>query len=177
MTTTGALKDVSKDWKTGKTVLSFLCDHVHNDDIDELAGLTTIDITAQRHKKSRSLNANAMLWACIGDLAAALQADKWEIYLKMLRRYGKFTYICVKPGIVEAVKKQWRECEEIGTVNINGTEAAQLLCYFGSSTYDTKEFSTLLDGVISEMKEAGITPPLPKHIQEALKQWEKNGNR
>jgi hypothetical protein len=75
---------------------------------------------------------------------------------------------------VDAVKQQWRECEEIGKVDINGQEAVQLLCYFGSSTYDTKEFSVLLDGVISEMKEIGLAPPPSKHIKEALDQWEKS---
>jgi hypothetical protein len=91
----------------------------------------------------------------------------------MLKRYGKYTYICVKPAVVEAVKAQWRECEEIGRVNINGQEAVQMLCYFGSSTYNTKEFSVLLDGVISEMKEMGIEAPTSEDMRRALEQWGK----
>lgn len=133
----------------------------------------------KEHKEKRSRDANAMLWACIGDIAATLRADKWEIYLRMLKRYGKYTYICVRPQVVEAVKKQWRECEEIGHVDINGEDSVQLLCYFGSSTYNTAEFSVLLDGVISEMEEMDIAPPPPKHIQEAIHRWDtkSNGNR
>ena len=127
----------------------------------------------KEYKQKRSLNANALLWKCLGDIAGALNADKWDIYLKMLKRYGKYTYICVKPNVVEAVKKQWRECEELGEITINGAKAVQLLCYFGSSTYDTKEFSTLLNGVIYEMQEIGLPTPESEELERIVKQWEK----
>ena len=120
------------------------------------------------YRKKRSLNANNLLWKCIGDIASEMRMDKWEVYLMMLKRYGKFTYICVLPEAVDSVKKQWRECEEIGELDVNGTRAVQMLCYFGSSTYDTKEFSVLLDGVISEMQEMGLDTPIDEEIRRAL---------
>lgn len=113
------------------------------------------------------------MWACLGELAMALNTDKWSLYLQMLKDYGQFTYICVKPNAVESVKKQWRECEEVGKIDINGSEAVQLLCYFGSSTYNTKEFSVLLDGIISEMKDAGIPTPTSQEMKRSLAEWEK----
>lgn len=125
------------------------------------------------YKEKRSRNANALLWACLGEIARAVETDKWDIYLQMLKRYGTYTYICVKPKAVEEVKKQWRESEEIGRVNINGEEAVQMLCYYGSSTYNTKEFSALLTGVISEMREMGLMSPTDLEMQTALEQWEK----
>ena len=128
----------------------------------------------KEHKEKRSLNANGLLWKCLGEMAEALHTDKWQVYLKMLKRYGKYTYICVKPHVVEAVKKQWRECEEVGEIDINGQKAVQLLCYFGSSTYNTKEFSVLLDGVISEMQELGLETPMSEDMQRALKQLERS---
>lgn len=126
----------------------------------------------KEHRDRRSLSANGLLWACLGEMAAALHSDKWAVYLQMLKRYGTYTYICVKPKAVEAVKAQWRETEEIGRVNINGQESVQLLCYFGSSTMNSKEFSTLLDGVISEMREIGLEPPASKDIKRVIKQLE-----
>lgn len=129
------------------------------------------DIT--EHKEKRSRDANALLWACLGEIAGAIRSDKWSVYLQMLKRYGKYTYICVKPYVVEAVKKQWRECEEIGTIDIDGQEAVQMLCYFGSSTYNSKEFSILLDGVISEMKEMGLDTPADRELKRAIQQMEK----
>jgi IS1 family transposase len=134
-----------------------------------------LDITIKKHRLKRSLNANALLWECLGRIASELRTDKWEIYLKMLKRYGKYTYICVKPNAVEAVKTQWRECEELGEIMINGEKSMQLICYFGSSTYDSKEFSTLLDGVISEMQEMGINTPSDDELERALEIWTNNG--
>ena len=125
-------------------------------------------------KKNRSLNANALLWACLQEIANALRADKWDIYLKMLKRYGQFDYAIIKPKAVETFKKQWRECEEIGPIHVNEKEVGiQMLCYYGSSTYDSREFSILLDGVISEMKEMGLETPEDEVMKEALRNWQK----
>lgn len=134
-----------------------------------------LNIEIKQFREKRSLNANRLFWDCLGKIATALRTDKWSIYLQMLKRYGKYTYICVKPNVVEAVKNQWRECEEIGEIDINGQKSIQLLCYFGSSTYDSKEFSVLLDGVISEMKEMGLTTPSDEEFERVIEEWKKNG--
>ena len=141
--------------------------------VNDIKDCEKLSIRAVKYREKRSLDANALLWACLGNIADALRADKWEIYLRMLKRYGKYTHICVKPNVVDAVRAQWRECEVIGEVNINGQKAVQMLCYFGSSTYDTKEFSRLLDGVISEMQEMGLETPASEDMRRALEQWEK----
>lgn len=150
---------------TGKP--RFLINYLLEQDKEKLFDLA-------EHRTGRSLNANKLLWQCLGEIAGALNADKWDIYLKMLKRYSKFTYICVKPNVVEAVKRQWRECEEIGEVNINGQKSVQLLCYFGSSTLDSKEFSILLNGVISEMSEMGLPTPAEKDMERAIANWTMN---
>ena len=130
-----------------------------------------LSIVIKEYSEKRSLNANRLLWECLGKIAAQLRADKWDIYLMMLKRYGQYTYVCVPPEAVKKTKKQWRECEELGIIDINGRPAMQLLCYFGSSTYDKKEFSVLLDGVISEMKEMGIQTPSEREFEEVIKSW------
>ena len=135
--------------------------------------MTKLSVEAKKWRNKRSLDANALLWHCIGEIAGALRTDKWEVYLEMLKRYGKYTYICVKPNMVEAMKLQWRECEEVGEIDINGTKAVQMLCYFGSSTLDTKEFSVLLEGVISEMREMGLETPTSQDMKRALEEMEK----
>jgi hypothetical protein len=171
METVGILKGAARDLVSGNWIISFETQTLPI--LGDLTGGNALDITAKRHRAKRSKNANALLWECIGRMAKALCADKWDIYLQMLKRYGEFTYVCVKPGAVEMLKKQWRECEEIGPIMVNGTAAVQLLCYYGSSTYNTKQFSTLLDGVISEMREMGLDVPGDEHLKAALEQWEK----
>ena len=171
MQTTGNIIALSKDWATNKLLINLQVDDCPTEEVQALAQCEKLSIEIKKYRKKRSLDANGLLWHCIGEIASVLRTDKWERYLQMLKRYGKYTYICVKPAVVEAVKAQWRECEEIGKININGTEAVQMLCYFGSSTYDTKEFSVLLDGVISEMREIGLQPPTSEDMKRALEQW------
>ena len=134
-----------------------------------------LTLKATKYRKKRSLDANALLWKCLGAIARALRIDKWQVYLMMLKRYGKFTHIVVKESAVEAVKKQWRECEIVGEITVNGQKAVQMLCYFGSSTLDSKEFSVLLDGVISEMKEMGLETPVPSELKRAIEEYAKQG--
>lgn len=136
-----------------------------------------LDIELKEHREHRSKDANALLWACLGDIAKALTADPWEIYLRMLKRYGKFTYIVVKPDAADAVKKQWRETEVVGDYEVNGQKAVQMICFYGSSTYDSKEMSRLLDGVLSEMEEMGLQRPATGAIKRALEEMEKKNGR
>lgn len=179
---TGNIVNVSRDWKTDQLNITFSCnDKSVMQEIEQLKD-SKLSIEAKEYKAKRSSDANALLWQCLSDIANAMNppADKWDIYLQMLRRYGKFTYICVKPNMVDALKMVWRECEVVGDININGTDAVQVLCYFGSSTYNTKEFSVLLDGVVSEMQEMGLPKPTSREMRLAIESVEKrmkqNGN-
>lgn len=174
MECTGRIKDISLDWKTNQLNLALSINEKNAiSEIEKLKDDEKLSIKIVKYRKKRSLDANGLLWHCLGQIAATLQADKWDIYLKMLKRYGKYTYICVKPNMVDSVRSQWRETEVVGDVNINGSEAVQMLCYFGSSTYTTKEFSVLLDGVISEMQEMGLETPLSQDMKRALEEWER----
>ena len=175
MQCTGKIHSVNRDWKTGKIIIEFELNEEPTEAINNIASCEKLSITAKKYRQKRSLDANALLWACIGEIANSMNppADKWDVYLMMLKRYGKYTYICVKQNVVEAMKAQWRECEVVGDIEINGKKAVQMLCYFGSSTYDTKEFSVLLEGVISEMKEMGLETPASEDMRRALEQWEK----
>ena len=131
----------------------------------------TLDVQIKKHRQKRSLNANAYLWVLLAKMADVLHTSKDELYLQILEKYGQFTHIVVRPCAVDRMKKEWRTLRELGLVNINGVQGVQLQCYYGSSTYDSKEFSVLLEGVISECKEIGIET-LPKdEITQMLKEW------
>ena len=130
-----------------------------------------LDVEIKVHRNRRSLNANAMLWVLLQKLAEALLTSKDEIYIEMLGRYGVFTHIIVQPEAVERIKQEWRLVRELGKGKIGNTEGVQLQCYFGSSSYDTKEMSVLLEGVISECKEAGIETLPDEEIQRMNAEW------
>ena len=148
----------------GKNIISFeVTDNKYllGNIIDEMKqliqnGKELFNLEVKPYRKKRSIDANATLWLLLNVMAEKLHTTKDELYIEMLDRYGVFTHIVVKPNVVERVKQEWRTVRVLGEVTINGKAGIQLQCYFGSSTYDSKEFSVLLDGVIEEAKELGI---------------------
>jgi len=167
----GKIKDISKDYITGDINITFSTDQNILPEYEKLKDKDRLRVKVVQYRKRRSLNANSYLWVLLGKMADVLRADKWDIYLKMLKRYGKYTYIVVKPNVVDAVKKQWREVEELGSINLNGQEGIQLLCYFGSSTYDNLEMAVLIDGVVSECKNLEIETLPPDQIAQMKERW------
>lgn len=159
------------DYATGQWLITFETSETPTFYDQTKSKELTIDV--KQFHEGRSKDANALLWVCLGQIAQVLRADKWDIYLMMLKRYGQYAYICAKPHTIGMLKKQWREVEEVGDIYVNGEKAVQLLCYYGSSTYDTKQFSILLDGVISEMKEMGLQTPTSEEMRRSLEEWEK----
>lgn len=125
------------------------------------------------YRKKRSLNANAYAWALMEQIAQAINSTKDEVYLSMLERYGVFTHIVVKPNVLESIKREWRTVKELGEVKVNGKSGIQLQCFFGSSSYNTKEMSRLIDGIVSECKELDIET-LPEDKLSILKEeWDR----
>ena len=168
---TGQIKSISKDIVTNQINITFATSENILPEYEKIKDCEKLRIKVVKYRNKRSLDANAYLWVLLQKMAEVLHTDKWSLYLQMLRRYGQFTYIVVKPHAVEGVKKQWRESEEIGEIDVNGEKAVQMLCYYGSSTYDTKQMSTLIDGVVSECKELGIETISPAELKELKERW------
>lgn len=173
MNFTGKIKGISNDYITGELLLTLSVNEKSTvlPEYENIKDCEKLSIEIKKYRKKRSLDANAYLWVLLQKMAEVLRTDKWSLYLKMLKEYGQFTYIVVKPNAVEAVKKQWRECEEIGEIEVNGTKAVQMLCYYGSSTYDTKQMSVLIDGVVSECKDLGIETLPPEELRIMKERW------
>lgn len=169
--TTGKITGLQLDYKSRKPVVSLEL-NAEPADIEKLFGLK-LDIKLGKAKKKRSLDANAMLWACLSDIAGATGMTNWDAYLYELKRYGKYTHILVKEEALEDIKALWRETEEVGKRG----DIVELLCFFGSSTYSSSEFSKLLEGVISDMKDLGLVPPPSSDMKRALEELEAREKR
>ena len=171
MNATGKIESITKPIMKGGYLVT-----LHVDCLPEGLDGKLLDVELKVHRDRRSKDANALLWACIGEIARAKEVlrDPWEVYLSMLRKYGKYTYVVVKPEAVEAVKRQWRETEVIGEIDIHGTKGVQLLCFYGSSTYTTSDMTTLINGVLSDMEDLGLQRPASGDIKRAMEEWEKH---
>lgn len=168
MKTQGRLTGIQVPFRSEKAVISF---EVTADPADvERYKDKELDITIVRHSKKRGLAANAMLWACLGEIAAAARTDNWSAYLYMLERYGKYSTVLIKAEALPDLRRVWRETRVVGEREDGMVE---VLCFYGSSTYTTEDFSRLLDGVVSDMKELGLTPPPSREMQAALEELER----
>lgn len=129
-----------------------------------------IEITFEEYHEKRSLQANKFLWACIGDICNAVHEDKDRVYLDLLRHYGQYTLIRIPAEALDILKRQWRETEVVGEID----GKVDVLCYFGSHTYNSKEFARLLDGVKEMMRSAGLEPPPDEEMKAVIERMEKN---
>ena len=129
-----------------------------------------LQISVEKWREKRSLNANNLMWEYIDRIAEVLKTDRWSVYLKALRDYGKVSYVVVDEKALDYLKSTIRETEVLGEIEVNGRKAIQVACYHGSSTLDTKAFSRLLDGVLSDAKELGIETPEEERINELIRE-------
>ena len=163
MKTRGRLTGVQVPFRSEKVLLTFEVD-ARPEDAEAFRKYEDLDIIFDKHREKRGNQANALLWACLGEIAAALRTDAWSVYLYMLERYGRYTTVLVKAEAVEGLQRVWRETRVVGEHD----GMTEVLCYYGSSTYDSEEFSRLLDGVVGEMKELHLPPPPSREMQAAL---------
>lgn len=163
MKTRGRLTGVQVPFRSEKVLLTFEVD-ARPEDAEAFRQYEDLDIVFDKHREKRGNQANSLLWACLGEIAAALRTDAWSVYLYMLERYGRYTTVLVKAEAVEGLQRVWRETRVVGEQD----GMAEVLCYYGSSTYDSAEFSRLLDGVVGEMKELRLPPPPSREMQAAL---------
>lgn len=156
-------------------VLTLIHDSSDSMDITPLKAATTngkkLTVEISQYREKRSLDSNAYLWVLLSKMAQVLKTDKDEVYLMMLERYGVFTHIIVRPDVVDRVISEWRIVRNLGKIKVGKSEGYQLQCYFGSSTYDTAEMSTLIDGVVSECREMGIETLTDEEIASMNQQW------
>ena len=169
---TGKLQNVSRDWKTGQWNITFTINEASAiNEVNNIQACEKLSIKAVKHRNKRSLDANAYCWVILQKIAEVIHQDKWNVYLEMLGKYGVFTHIIVKPNVVDKVKEEWRTVKELGEVSVNGMTGIQLQCYFGSSTYNTKEMSVLIDGIVYEAKELGIETLPPDELERMKIEW------
>ncbi len=118
-------------------------------------------INVKQYRKKRSNEANKYFWKCVYTLAAGLKNDNWDQYLTELERYGKYTTMIILQDAYPDLQNMWRETKITGERrDKEGKMYYDVNCYYGSSSYDTEEFARLLDGVIEDIKDAGLSIPV-----------------
>lgn len=134
-----------------------------------------IEVEIKETKKKRSKDANAYMWTLLGELSEVLNIDKITLYRQYVRNIGgNYQVVCVQNQAVNDLCRGW-EHNGIGwltdTAESKIEGCTNVLLYFGSSTYNTKQMSRLLDLVIEDCKENGIEVLTPDELSLIKGEW------
>lgn len=131
-----------------------------------------LDISIKKHREKRSLNANALCWKLCTQIGNILRCSKDEVYISMLKSYGQSELVSVRSDI--NIKRAFKYFDEAGQSTLNDTVFTHYRVYIGSSEYDTKEMSILIDGIVSEAKALGITVMSERELSLIKDDWREN---
>ena len=149
-------------------------------DLQDLRGIVEpLEVSIKKYRKKRSLDANSYFWLLVGKIADIMKTNKDDLYIEMLKRYGQreaqlISVVANAVGIIYRATNN--HCTEIGESKLNGKTFKHLAILIGSSEYDTKDMSTLVDGVVSESKELGIETMTPVELKRMMDMYSKKKN-
>ena len=133
---------------------------------------TSYDIEIKEHREKRSKNANSYMWELVTQIADVLGTTKEEIYLQELKKYGQSMLIPVKTGQRPDGYFKYYEYHSKGA--IKNCPCDWYIVYKGSSDYDTKEMTILLNGITEDCHELDIPTLEDMRIQQLIDDWEEN---
>lgn len=173
----GTLKDVIFTLKNGvilsiESVDKCLTEDVLNGLKDSKNGLK---IDMSKWREARSKDANAYCWVLLDKIAEATNSTKELIYREIIKRVGVFEVLPIKDVAVESFIKKWQSkglgwvCEILGQSKLK--DYTNIVAYFGTSTYDTKEMNRFIDEVVQEAEGLGIQTETPDKIAEMKSLW------
>lgn len=134
-----------------------------------------VDIEIKKHRKGRSLDANAKCWVMIDQLAEKLRIPKSEVYRNAIKEIGGVSEIvCVRDFAAETLCKNWK-CHgqgwmtEISPSKLPG--CVNVTLWYGSSVYDTKQMADLIGVLVEEANEQGIPTMPTEEINKLIEAW------
>ena len=132
------------------------------------------EIVPRREK--RSLDANAYCWVLVDKLAAAVGIEKLLVYQEAIRDIGGVSdTVCMKTEAVETFCRSWGKNglgwqTETFPSKIEG--CTNVIVYYGSSVYDKRQMSRLIDHLVQDCKAVGVETMPPERLQALLEAWE-----
>lgn len=135
------------------------------------------DVEIRGHRERRSLDANAYCWVLIGRLSGKLNLPPDEVYRQYIPDIGgNYMIVPVKDTRLEHWERIWcsghigRMVRDIGPCRtLDGYH--NVISYIGSSDYDTRQMSRLIDLIVRDCKEHGIETLPPDKLNAMKLKW------
>lgn len=171
----GKLRDLTMN-RDGTQNITITVQANFREEFDELAD-KEINVEIKRYNKNRSLDLNSYCWVIIDKIAEKTKIKKTEVYRNAIKEIGGVsTIVCVKDEAADALCKNWSEhgtgwITEQTKSKIPGCTNVTL--WYGSSVYDVKQMSALVDSLLQDANELGIPTMTPDEKNKLLAQWGK----
>ena len=122
------------------------------------------DVKINVYSDKRTKTMNSYYWVLVTQLADVLRISKDELHEQLIKRYSQRDYISLLSNINPSDYFPYYEYQT--TYKHNDNTFRSYLIFKRSSDMNKREFSILLDGVISECKECGIPTMTPEQVAE-----------
>ena len=140
---------------------------------DDMKPGRVYDAELKEHREKRSLDANAYAWVLLGKLAAKLNIPKEEVYRQIIRDVGdNYEILPIRDEAVDKWISAWEEkgigwcCDVLGKSKLGGY--TNVIAYYGSSTYDSKQMSDFISLIVQECREQDIETATPRELSLLL---------
>lgn len=174
---TGEIKDISIDYLTNKPqIILSLNERESLLNLEKLKG-NKLSVEIKKWQKKRSLDANAYCWVLCDRIAKELSKEsivtKEQIYKDAISQVGTFEPMIIEEKAYENFKRIW-EKQGLGFLIQEVSKKDKCIkvhCYYGSSTYNTKEMSLLIEIIVDLAKSLNIETKPQAEINSLLEGW------
>lgn len=176
----GKIIDINLDYLTHKPKLTLQLigqENIFTEEFNKLQDEELLDIIIEKHKKKRSNDANAYCWVLCQKIAEVVNSTKILVYRKAISEAGQFEILPLKDTAVDTFIKAWEHkglgwvCQTIGQSKFRGF--TNVIAYYGSSVYDTRSMSKLINWLVDEARGLGIQTLEDIEIERLIEEWQK----
>lgn len=181
MNTTGTIVgNISQNYKTRKPIITLELDTNEISVVEELKNENKLNVELKKYRKKRSNDANSYCWVLCDKIAKELSKEdiitKEQIYKDAILQIGTFEPMIIEEKAYDNFKRIW-EHQGLGFLvqEVNKKDkCVKVHCYYGSSTYDSKEMSLLIDLLVQLAKSLNIETMPQAELNSLLESWDKN---
>ena len=138
----------------------------------------------KEYTEKRSLNANAYCWVLCDKIAKELSKEgtvttKEIVYKDAITQIGSFEPMIIEEKAFENFERIWSR-QGLGFIVQEVSKKDKCIrvnCYYGSSTYNTKEMSLLINLLVELAESLNIETKSENEINSLLRSWDKSGNK
>ena len=134
-----------------------------------------VKVEIRKASRARTKDANAYCWVIIDKIAEKTGISRSEVYRHAIKEIGGVsTTVCVQDKAVDRLREGW-ESNGIGwqtdvlKSRIDG--CTNVILYYGSSVYDSRQMARLIDSLVQEAETLGI-PTYPDEAERVKEQWQ-----